>query len=260
MPLHVLANFGGFLCECGLVGYVSLLIMLCYFGDAFVMQYISPINLPSIRVSIRTAGRELKHDGPNKSISRDNTWGSLSQGLWFSAITSGRYPYTAHLLKLQQFLPTATDVLALARARCSFQGGSTPLCHDAWARLLHAHPDSAFSTYLINGLINGFRVGFNRRQPLGAVTKNMPSALQQQTIVAAYIDNEVTLGRLIGPLQLIVNDGIDPVLCSLSYVSINTVAAIVVSLGAGSLLAKIDIESAYRLVPVHPDDRPLLRG
>ena len=30
------------------------------------------------------------------------------------------------------------------------------------------------------------------------------------------------------------------------------------SLGAGSLLAKIDIESAYRMVPVHPDDRPLL--
>ena len=30
------------------------------------------------------------------------------------------------------------------------------------------------------------------------------------------------------------------------------------SLGAGSLIAKIDVESAYRLVPVHPDDRPLL--
>ncbi|KAL5516431.1 hypothetical protein EMCRGX_G001759 [Ephydatia muelleri] len=45
MPLHVMANFGGFLCECGLEGYVSLLIMLCYLGDAFVMQYISPINL-----------------------------------------------------------------------------------------------------------------------------------------------------------------------------------------------------------------------
>eukprot|EP00731_Ephydatia_muelleri_P006118 Em0003g366a len=44
MPLHVMANCG-FLCECGLEGYVSLLIMLCYFGDAFVMQYISPINL-----------------------------------------------------------------------------------------------------------------------------------------------------------------------------------------------------------------------
>ena len=28
--------------------------------------------------------------------------------------------------------------------------------------------------------------------------------------------------------------------------------------GPGSLLAKIDIESAYRLIPVHPHDRPLL--
>eukprot|EP00731_Ephydatia_muelleri_P011920 Em0006g814a len=45
MPLHVLANFGGFLCECGL--------------------YISPINL--LKASL-VYGRELKHDGPNKSI------------------------------------------------------------------------------------------------------------------------------------------------------------------------------------------------
>lgn len=29
-------------------------------------------------------------------------------------------------------------------------------------------------------------------------------------------------------------------------------------LGAGALLAKIDIKSAYRLVPVHPDDRMFL--
>ena len=45
MPLHVMANFGGFLCECGLEGYVSLLITFVLFWDAFVMQYISPINL-----------------------------------------------------------------------------------------------------------------------------------------------------------------------------------------------------------------------
>ena len=30
-------------------------------------------------------------------------------------------------------------------------------------------------------------------------------------------------------------------------------------LGRGALLAKVDIESAYRLIPVHPDDRWLLR-
>ena len=125
----------------------------------------------------------------------------------------------------------------------------------------------------MDGIKNGFRIGFN------------PSASAQQAVVTAYIDNEVTLGRLVGPLpplaarhvhrnrigvvpkghtpgkwRLItdlsfppdrsVNDGIDPSLCSLSYVSIDTVAAIVASLGAGSLIAKIDVESAYRLVPV----------
>lgn len=29
-------------------------------------------------------------------------------------------------------------------------------------------------------------------------------------------------------------------------------------LGEGALMAKIDIRSTYRIVPVHPDDRPLL--
>ena len=31
----------------------------------------------------------------------------------------------------------------------------------------------------------------------------------------------------------------------------------VVSLGRGALLSKVDIESAYRLILVHPEDRPL---
>ena len=54
------------------------------------------------------------------------------------------------------------------------------------------------------------------------------------------------------------NDGVDPKLCSLSYVSIDAAAAMVLSLGQGAELAKLDIASAYRIVPVHPDDRPLL--
>ena len=30
------------------------------------------------------------------------------------------------------------------------------------------------------------------------------------------------------------------------------------SLGAGTLMAKLDVQAAYRLVPVHPDDRSLM--
>ena len=54
-----------------------------------------------------------------------------------------------------------------------------------------------------------------------------------------------------------VNDGIAPELCSLVYVSVDTVAAVAAGYGRGALLAKMDIESAYRLIPVHPQDRPL---
>ena len=54
-----------------------------------------------------------------------------------------------------------------------------------------------------------------------------------------------------------VNDGVDPILCSLSYITVDHVADIVVKLGTGTLLAKVDIEAAYRLIPVRPHDCPL---
>ena len=54
-----------------------------------------------------------------------------------------------------------------------------------------------------------------------------------------------------------VNDGICRDLCSLSYTTVDHVAEVAVDLGPGALMAKVDIESAYRLIPVHPQDRPL---
>ena len=43
-----------------------------------------------------------------------------------------------------------------------------------------------------------------------------------------------------------------------AYSTVDDVAHLVVKLGRGSLLAKVDIESAYRLIPVHPSDWLLL--
>lgn len=54
-----------------------------------------------------------------------------------------------------------------------------------------------------------------------------------------------------------VNDGINPQLCTLSYARVDDVAQRVRTLGRGTLLAKLDILSAYRIIPVHPDDRNL---
>ena len=60
------------------------------------------------------------------------------------------------------------------------------------------------------------------------------------------------------PSEVSVNDGIAPTLMSLLYIHIQDVIKEILALGPDSLLAKIDIKSAYRIVPVHPDDRHLL--
>ena len=60
--------------------------------------------------------------------------------------------------------------------------------------------------------------------------------------------------RIIALMMII----IDPSLCSLSYTRVEQVAQAVLELGPGTQLAKIDIKSTYRIIPVHPDDRPLL--
>ena len=55
-----------------------------------------------------------------------------------------------------------------------------------------------------------------------------------------------------------VNDSVNESVCSLSYVNVDDAADGIRHLGTGTLLAKIDIKSAYRNVPIHPDDRWLM--
>jgi hypothetical protein len=52
-----------------------------------------------------------------------------------------------------------------------------------------------------------------------------------------------------------VNDGIDPNLCSFKYISVRDVSPWV---RGGAFMAKLDLKSAYRMVPVHSADRHLL--
>ena len=55
-----------------------------------------------------------------------------------------------------------------------------------------------------------------------------------------------------------VNDGVSTGQCSVSYASEDNAVRCVMTLGIGALLAKFDIASAYRVIPVHPEDRWLL--
>ena len=55
-----------------------------------------------------------------------------------------------------------------------------------------------------------------------------------------------------------VNDGICKEVASLSYISVDDVVACILKVGKAAVLAEIDVKQAYRIVPVHPDDRLLL--
>ena len=166
----------------------------------------------------------------------------------------------------------------------------TPLHTPAWRAALSEHPDKDFERYVCTGLSRGFRIGFDRNQPTKSARANMPSASLHSEVIAAFLNKERSLGRIMGPFhdtriqvnrcgvvpkghipgkwRVItdlsfppngsVNEGIDPILCSLTYLSIETVAHTVSLLGTGAMMAKIDIEAAYRLLPVHPQDRLLL--
>ena len=63
---------------------------------------------------------------------------------------------------------------------------------------------------------------------------------------------------LSSPKGASVNDGISSSFCSLSYASIDDAVKMLVTLGKGTLMAKLDLKDAYCAVPVYPHDCPLL--
>ena len=60
------------------------------------------------------------------------------------------------------------------------------------------------------------------------------------------------------PLGASVNDGINRDEFMLHYISVDQVISMVSQFGKGALMAKFDVEAAYRNIAVHPTERHLL--
>ena len=148
-------------------------------------------------------------------------------------------------------------------------------------------------TYIVSGIRASFRIGFQYKSvDCKATTRNMPSASLCEEKIDEFLATECAAGRILRPFerklvpmvhvsrlgavpkstlgkyQLIVdlshpedqsvNDGISESRCSLSYVSVEEAARMVLELGRGTCMAKVDIWNAYRNIPMNPDDRKLL--
>lgn len=124
------------------------------------------------------------------------------------------------------------------------------------------------------------------------LSPNLRSALQFLEVVLEKLSKEVCLGRMSGtfssppfpglvvsPLGVVpknepgkyhlshhlsypkggsINNDIDPQACAVTYTSFDAVVAWVHRYAQGSLLAKMDVEAAFCLLPVHPDSVHLL--
>ena len=170
---------------------------------------------------------------------------------------------------------------------------SSPIRLANWMQFILAHPDHRYATYVYSGLSTGFRIGYDRQTTtLQPSWRNHPSAFENRATVRDYIEAERKAGRLVGPLhrsllpvvhtspiglvpksepdhwRLIVdlsfpfrhsvNDGISSEWSSISYASVDDAVELILHLGRGTQLVKLDLEKAYRNVPVHPQDQHLL--
>ena len=168
---------------------------------------------------------------------------------------------------------------------------TTPIDVDVLERELDGHPDRKFVNTLINSLRYGTHVGYTGPQK-PRVSRNLISANQQPDVVTSNLCKEISLGRVAGPfgssplpnLQChpvgvvpkkhssewrtiyhlsypegdSINDYIPRDPYALQYVRVDDAIHILQSLGPGSFMAKTDLKSAFRLIPVHPEDWHLL--
>lgn len=185
---------------------------------------------------------------------------------------------------------------SIVRPRClppSAKTIHTPLRVAAWSSSLCHHPNQPWVASLLSGLHDGVRIGYTPVALAQSATANMQSAVEHPKVVESYLQDELESGNIAGPFSpaevgdaninrfgvipkphkpgkwclivdlsyphgLSINDGISPTDSSMVYSSVDDAAHIIASLGRNTSMAKIDIKSAFRIIPVHPQDRPLL--
>ena len=105
-------------------------------------------------------------------------------------VRNSNYVSTEDLLALDSLHPQSASPTPAQRTQyCS------PLVWKKWSELLEYHTDRRYVDYVLTGIRDGSRIGFNREQRLQNATRNLPS--QVPAIISDYLAREVSLGRMV---------------------------------------------------------------
>ena len=186
----------------------------------------------------------------------------------------------------QLLLPTG----ALTTAILPSKALPTPVKAKSLAAYLTGYPEN-LRKHLLSGFSHGFRLHYNG--PLeSSQSTNLVSAAEHSAIVDQKLAKEIQAGRIMGPFaepplpnlkispvgvipkkvqgefRMIhhlsfpfgasVNDFIPTEFCSVQYASVDDAVRIIKHLGRSCTLAKTDVRSAFRIIPIHPVDYQLL--
>ena len=125
---------------------------------------------------VRTKGKRAEHQLDGGGSPPGPSCSPLHSALSWP-VGSARYPYMAHLQEFERRTTNTPTPVWLQRV-------STPLNGREWAKVLADHPDKEFQEYILRGINEGFRIGFNyemnRCRPAAS---NMHSATEHSQIV-----------------------------------------------------------------------------
>ncbi|CAH3139098.1 unnamed protein product [Porites lobata] len=218
----------------------------------------------------------------NQSHVSSLPWGTIHSELWLrshSGTSTSKSPGSGEII-IQ-----STNSLCLPKVKLP-----TPVQADRLILLLDGYDHSTVE-FLRCGFTEGFSIHFNG-DLTEIVSKNLLSAIQQPAVVEAKLSKEIDAGRIAGPFKtppfpkfrvsplgvvpkkvpcefrlihhlsypkgLLVNDGIPHEYSSVSYANIEDAIRFIKKAGHGCFLAKTDIQSAFRIIPINPKDYHLL--
>ena len=172
--------------------------------------------------------------------------------------------------------------------------GNFPIKVDVLDMQLAAHPDRSKVKFVTDGLPTGFCTGFHADKiNLKSAETNCSSVIAHPNVIDKYLADEIDARRVAGPFEVppflnlhvsrfgvipkknksdawrlildlssptdhSVNDGIFKNEFPVVYSTVRDAINLIVQTGKGALVSKVDIQKAYRIVPIHPGDRYLL--